>query len=70
MSGTSWVSVKDAQGKTLFSGSLSGTRSFTGQPPYRVIIGKASAVASLQYQGNAVDLDNVSGNNVARLTIQ
>ncbi|WP_432696499.1 RodZ domain-containing protein [Marinobacterium sp. YM272] len=71
LSDDSWLSVKDSAGKTLFNGiAKSGSDlSFEGEEPLSVVIGRASAVTSIQYAGEPVDLDQVSDKNVARLTL-
>lgn len=71
LSDDSWLSIKDAAGKTLFNGIAKSGRSlsFEGQEPLSVVIGRVSAIASIQYAGEPVDLDRVSNKNVARLTL-
>lgn len=67
----SWLSVKDATGRTLFNGiAQSGSDlTFDGEEPLAVVIGRASAVASIEYRGEPVDLSQVNNNNVARLSL-
>ncbi|HUY02559.1 MAG TPA: helix-turn-helix domain-containing protein [Rhodocyclaceae bacterium] len=68
--GKSWVEVKDATQKTIFSqNNLSGTRQIvSGKPPFDVVIGNASAV-QLQYGDRTIDLRPYTKVEVARLTL-
>ena len=65
-----WVQVKDASGRTLLAAlgrRGNRLRIDSGTPPYRVLVGKASAV-TIRYQGNPVALPaNALG--VARLQV-
>ncbi|SEG86596.1 RodZ domain-containing protein [Marinobacterium lutimaris] len=67
----SWLSVKDATGRTLFNGiAQPGSElTFEGEEPLAVVIGRASAVTSIEYRGEPVDLSQASDNNVARLRL-
>ncbi|HUW38149.1 MAG TPA: helix-turn-helix domain-containing protein [Rhodocyclaceae bacterium] len=67
----SWVEVKDATQKTIFSqNNLGGTRQVvSGKPPFDVVIGNASAV-QLQYGDRTIDLRPYTKVEVARLTLQ
>jgi cytoskeleton protein RodZ len=55
--GDSWVEVRDADGKVVFSRTnAAGTeRRVQGDPPFNVVVGGASNV-QLTYNGTAVDL--------------
>ncbi len=57
-SGTCWVQVRDATGRILLSGlgkAGEKMRAGLGTPPYRVLVGKASAVR-VYYEGQPVQL--------------
>lgn len=56
-SGVSWVQIADAHGKVLLDGlqSPGGTRSVSGLPPLRVVLGNAAAVA-LEVNGRPASL--------------
>lgn len=67
----SWVEVTDEGGRILLSQiNAAGTEeTVRGKPPYRLVIGNASAV-SLEFGGKTVDLKPVTSvGNVARLTL-
>lgn len=66
----SWLEVKDASGAVLLTGEfLAGqTQTVTGKPPYKIWVGKVSAV-KLNYGGLAVDLQPYSREDVARFTL-
>ena len=66
-----WLEVKDATGKTLFSGmQKSGARlNLAGTAPYKLTIGAPAAV-QIQFQGQPVDLSRfIKSNRVARLSV-
>ncbi|MBV1790526.1 DUF4115 domain-containing protein [Marinobacterium sp. D7] len=67
----SWLSVKDASGRSLFNGIAKGGQKLNldGKEPLVVVIGRASAVRLIEYGGEPVDIDSVSNKNVARLTL-
>ncbi len=67
----SWVEVKDATQKTIFSqNNLAGTRQVvSGTPPFDLVIGNASAV-QLQYGDQTIDLRPYTKVEVARLTLK
>lgn len=67
----SWLSVEDAAGRTLFKGIAQpgGDLTLEGDEPLAVVIGAVSAVSSIEYRGEPVDLGKVTNNNVARLTL-
>jgi cytoskeleton protein RodZ len=67
-----WVEVRQRDGKVLLTqNNAAGSEQVVrGQPPYRVVIGNASAV-TLAYEGKPIDLEPVtSAENVARLTVK
>ena len=68
--GQSWVEVRDAEGKVVFSRTnAAGTeRRVQGEPPFSVVVGGASNV-QLTYNGNAIDLAPYSTDDVARLQL-
>jgi len=67
----SWVEVRDASGRVVFSdlGRPGQERVVTGQAPFQVVVGKSSGV-SLTYNSRAVDLAPYTQAEVARLTLQ
>jgi cytoskeleton protein RodZ len=67
-----WVEVMQADGRVLLSqNNDAGTEQrLAGQPPYRLVIGNASAV-SVQWRGQTVDLaPRTNADNVARVTLE
>lgn len=71
LSDDSWISVKDADGKSVYSGIAKAGQDLDvgGKAPLSIVIGRASAVRVIEYAGNPVDLADVSSKNVARLTL-
>lgn len=69
-SAPAWVEVRDGQGKVLMSrvNAAGSEASLDGQPPFSVVIGKASVVA-LRYAGEPVDLSKYAHADVARFTL-
>lgn len=69
--GTSWVEVKDATQRIIFTGQyLAGTKQVAlGQPPFQIVIGNAPLV-DLKYEGRSVDLAPHIRADVARLTLE
>lgn len=69
--GESWVEVRDASGKIIYSGTNApGTsRTIQGKPPFALVVGNAPEV-SLEYQGKSLDLAPHTKVGVARLTVQ
>jgi cytoskeleton protein RodZ len=67
----SWVEVRDASGRVVFSdlGQPGQERIVKGQAPFQVVVGKSSGV-SLTYNSRAVDLAPYTQAEVARLTLQ
>lgn len=68
---SSWVEVKDRNGKVIFSqlNPPDSQREVKGQPPFSLLIGNASNV-SLRYRGKPVDLSKRSKDDVARVTLE
>lgn len=66
-----WLSVKDAQGRTLFSGVAKSGSSLVldGDEPLALVVGRVSAVASIRYADKPIDLAAISKDNVARLKL-
>lgn len=69
--GSSWVEVKDAAGRTIFSqmNAKGSTQVVEGQPPFQLVVGNASQVR-LQYNDQPVDLRPHTRVEVARLTLE
>ena len=68
---SSWVEVKDRNGKVIFSqlNPPDSQREVKGQPPFSLLIGNAGNV-SLSYRGKPVDLSRRSRDGVARVTVE
>jgi len=68
--GSSWVEVKDATGRTVFSqmNAKGTTQIVEGRPPFQLVVGNASHVR-LQYNDQPVDLRPHTRVEVARLTL-
>ncbi|WP_020683714.1 RodZ domain-containing protein [Marinobacterium rhizophilum] len=66
-----WVTIKGATGKTLFNNlRKAGDELHIEQTgPLNVLLGRASAVSKISFDGAAVDLAPFSNKNVARLTL-
>ena len=69
--GASWVEVKDASQRVVFTGQYaSGARqAASGRPPFQLVIGNAPNV-ELKYEGRSVDLKPYTRADVARLTLE
>ena len=69
VSADSWVEITDATGQELEMDLLRGgsEREYQGQPPFRILFGRASAVR-LSIDGEAVDLTAFTLDDVAQLT--
>ncbi|SFM24183.1 RodZ domain-containing protein [Marinobacter zhejiangensis] len=68
-----WVSVTDANGKTLVSSLRRAGGSFdvTGEPPLKVVVGAVDALGTLTFEGESVDLSSYRVvNNRVQLTLQ
>ena len=70
-SADTWVEISDAAGEQLELDLIraGSSREYNGQPPFDVMIGRASAV-ELGMDGNDVDLGPHTRGNVARMTLQ
>ena len=69
VSADSWVEISDVTGQELEMDLLRGgsERTYHGQPPFRIIFGRASAVR-LSMDGEAVDLTAFTKDDVAQLS--
>jgi cytoskeleton protein RodZ len=69
--GESWVEVRDAVGKVVFSSTNApgSERIVRGAPPFSLVIGGASGV-QLNYNGSRVDLASYVTADVARLRLE
>jgi len=69
VSADSWIEITDATGQELEMDLLRGgsDREYHGQPPFRILFGRASAVR-LSMDGEAVDLTAFTLDDVAQLT--
>lgn len=67
----SWVEVRDAEGRVIFSqlNLKGGSQEVRGRPPLRLVVGGASGV-ELSYRGTPVDLAPHTRTDVARLTLE
>lgn len=66
-----WVEVTQADGRVLLSqnNDAGSEQKLDGQPPFKLVIGNASAV-TLEYRGRIVDLKPLTSvENVARVTL-
>lgn len=70
-SGESWVEVRDASDKIIYSRTnRSGSvQEVQGEPPFKLVVGNAKDVA-LEYKGEAVNLAPHTKISVARLTLE
>ncbi|WP_223669645.1 RodZ domain-containing protein [Kangiella shandongensis] len=68
--GDCWVRIEDSTGKVLALGikAAGSDLQLSGQPPYRLTLGKASAV-QLTYNGEMVDLSGYPDSRAAKLTL-
>jgi cytoskeleton protein RodZ len=69
--GTSWVEVKDASQRIIFTGQFGpGSRQVvSGRPPFQIVVGNASDV-ELKYGDEPIDLAPHTRVEVARLTLK
>lgn len=69
-SGVSWVEVRDASNRVLYSGNSTpdSRQTVRGLPPFQLVIGNAQAV-KLRYEDRAIDLQPHTRVDVARLTL-
>ncbi len=70
-SGESWVEVRDASDKIIFSRTNrpGSVQEVQGNPPFKLVVGNAKEV-SLEYRGEPVDLETHTKVSVARLTLK
>ncbi|MDQ7990508.1 MAG: helix-turn-helix domain-containing protein [Candidatus Dactylopiibacterium sp.] len=70
-SGDSWVEVRDASGKVVFSrlNQAGNVQEVQGVAPFTLIVGNAPHV-SLSWRGQAIDLAPLTRGEVARLTLK
>ena len=68
---TSWISVTDRDGKSLFNGNVltGSSETISGTPPLKLVIGNAAGM-QLTFNGSTVDLAPHIHGNVARLTLE
>lgn len=66
-----WVSIKDADGKTLFNNLRGKGQSLNveGKAPLSILIGAADAVGNFSFNGNKLDLSEHSRKNVVRISL-
>ncbi|MCK0512036.1 RodZ domain-containing protein [Aromatoleum buckelii] len=69
--GESWVEVRDATGKVIFSGlnPAGSTRTVQGQPPFGLVVGNAQKVTT-EFRGQPLDLVPHIRVGVAKLTVK
>lgn len=69
--GDCWVTVKDANGKTLFNNMRKAGQELQLDQggPMHLLLGRVSAVGEITFAGSTVDLTPYSNKNVARLTV-
>jgi len=69
--GTSWVKVRDARGKVKLMGEFTRGKKqrLEGKPPFKVVLGNASAVR-VKINGRQFDLERFSSGGVARFSIK
>jgi len=69
----SWFSVRDKNGKEVFSGLVHAgdTKEFSGAPPFKITAGNRAGLESMTLDGQAVDAAKFGPNkgNVARFTL-
>lgn len=70
-SGTSWVSVTDADNMEILNKTkpAGSEETVQGKPPFRIVIGNASGT-QLVYNDKTIDLGDYTSLNVARLTLE
>lgn len=66
-----WLEISDASGKTIIADmAMAGeTREITGDAPFRVLLGDASAASSIVYNQENVSFSPRPGQRILRLTI-
>ena len=68
-----WVQVTDAQGNRLASAlrTQGDVLELTGEAPFSVVVGAMTALESLEFRGETVDLNNIRAvNNRAQFTLE
>jgi cytoskeleton protein RodZ len=67
---SSWVEVRDAKQRVIFTGKYPGNtqQSVRGRPPFQLVIGNA-AMVKLRYEDRNIDLQPYIRAEVARLTL-
>ncbi|MDE2600604.1 MAG: helix-turn-helix domain-containing protein [Rhodocyclaceae bacterium] len=68
--GVSWVEIRDAGNKILYSGNSTpdSRQTVRGRPPFQMVIGNAQSV-KLRYEDRNIDLQPYTRVDVARLTL-
>lgn len=66
-----WLTVKDADGKTIFNSlrKQGQSLSLSGKEPLRVLIGRVSAINQLLYNGAVIDLAPHNDKNIAKFSL-
>jgi len=66
-----WVTVKNANGRTLFNNAKrkGQTLELKGQEPLSILIGRVSSVERISYNSKVIDLAPFTNKNVAKLTL-
>lgn len=66
-----WLTVKDADGKTIFNSlrKQGQSLSLSGKEPLRVLIGRVSAIDQVLYNGVVIDLAPHNDKNVAKFSL-
>ena len=66
-----WVSIKDANGKSLFNNLRGQGQSVnvSGQAPFNILIGAADAVSRFSFNGEELDLTPHSRKNIVRINL-
>ena len=66
-----WLTVKDADGKTIFNSlrKQGQSLSLSGKEPLRVLIGRVSAIDQVLYNGTVIDLAPHNDKNVAKFSL-
>jgi cytoskeleton protein RodZ len=69
-SGISWVEVRDANNRIIYSGNSTpdSRQVVRGRPPFQLVIGNAQTV-KLRYEDRTIDLQPYTRVDVARLTL-
>ena len=69
--GDCWVQVTDATGEEIYQGQQrsGGQLALDGEAPFRVTLGNAAAVTSLQFNGETQNLPTAAPGRVIRITV-